>query len=108
MQDEYASEERLPDGLRQHRCPLTGRCRHEHLHASGVRAVLFKHVPSLSDEDAAQIVENIVMITGSHEDQTDIADLALRTCSCGVRLDGFYQYVDHLNAVFGGETHFGG
>jgi hypothetical protein len=29
----------------------------------------------------------------------DAAELALRTCSCGRRLNGFYEYSDHLKEV---------
>lgn len=30
----------------------------------------------------------------------DVADLALRTCMCGARIDGFDEYAIHLEAVF--------
>lgn len=67
-----------------------------------VRKTILDHVPSISDEDDAAIVANILA------DDTDTADLAIRTCACGAPIDGFYQYVDHLVAVFGGESHLGG
>lgn len=27
------------------------------------------------------------------------ADAAIRDCACGERIDGFYEYVDHLKVV---------
>lgn len=69
-----------------------------------VRTIL-DHVPSLSDSDETKVIQlagNVLFNEG------DAADLALRTCSCGHDIDGFYQYVDHLVAVFGGESHIGG
>lgn len=56
------------------------------------------HIPSLSDDDERLIHERISRIGGIDEG-VDVADLALRTCACGERIDGFYAYVDHLNAV---------
>lgn len=52
--------------------------------------IIRDHIPSLTDEDA----ETIYRI--SFTEDTDAADLALRTCACGKRIDGFYEYVDHL------------
>jgi hypothetical protein len=66
-----------------------------------------EHIPSLSDDDEALVYERITRMAGIDE-SVDAADLALRTCMCGERIDGFYAYVDHLNAVFGNETHYGG
>jgi len=68
---------------------------HEH-HAI---EVIRQHIPSLSEQDERDINEAAW--------DGDAADLALRTCACGVRIDGFYAYVDHLIAVFGGESHIG-
>jgi hypothetical protein len=47
----------------------------------------------LSDEDIEAIYQRAAAI-----DQA--ADLAIRTCSCGQRIDGFYEYVDHLISIF--------
>ena len=52
-----------------------------------------EHIPSLSDADDAE------MDLGRFNYEVDNADLALRTCRCGVRIDGFYEYVDHLKAM---------
>lgn len=61
-----------------------------------------EHIPSLSDEDEELIYDNII------DPDRDAADLALRTCACGMKIDGYYAYVDHLITVFGGESHLAG
>jgi hypothetical protein len=61
-----------------------------------------EHIPSLTDENDAEIVE-LAFDGGSGAE-----DWAIRTCPCGARIDGYYQYVDHLITVFGGESHLGG
>ena len=54
--------------------------------------IIREHVPSISDQD-----EKVMNSRFDRWDQNeDWADYALRTCSCGVRIDGFYEYVDHL------------
>lgn len=67
--------------------------------------VIEAHVPNLSDENES---ENALNASNALFGDGDIADAAIRTCACGERVDGFYQYVDHLIAVFGGESHLGG
>lgn len=62
--------------------------------------ILDEHTPSLTDEDEDEIRERalglgLLMEGGSYE-----GDLARRTCACGVKIDGFYEYVDHLKEVF--------
>jgi len=65
-----------------------------------------EHIPSLTDEDDAAITDRILdQIDSRSGDEGDNADLALRTCMCGVKIDGYYSYVDHLITVFGGESH---
>ena len=59
--------------------------------------IIRAHIPSLTDEDEALIYE---LVTSLDEDVT-AADYALRTCRCGKRIDGFYQYTDHLIEVLG-------
>jgi hypothetical protein len=54
---------------------------------------LAAHGPYLSEADESEIDARIA--AGS-----DVADLALRTCLCGARLDGFDAYHAHLVAVF--------
>lgn len=82
--------------------------------ATDVIKTIHEHIPSLSDEDETVINGLAVEMIGSafdfdpSHDNTDAADLAVRTCACGRKIDGFYDYVDHLTAVFGGESHFGG
>jgi hypothetical protein len=46
----------------------------------------------MSEADEEEIVRRIVT-------SDDVADLALRTCMCGRRLDGFDDYFEHLRAV---------
>lgn len=57
-----------------------------------VTAVLEHHGPFMSDADEEEIIRRI----GASD---DVADLALRTCMCGRRLDGFDEYFEHLRAV---------
>ena len=57
--------------------------------ATQLRELLKLHVPSLSPED-----EDIIF--GRTVASSDAADWAIRTCSCGVRVDGYYAFVDHL------------
>ena len=52
--------------------------------------ILKAHVPSLTDQDADAIYFAVA------NPEADAADFAIRTCSCGQKLDGFYEYVDHL------------
>lgn len=68
-------------------------------------ATLRRHIPSLTDEDDDTIIARSLWKDGG--EIADSADLAVRTCACGVRIDGFYEYVDHLISVFGGESHYG-
>jgi hypothetical protein len=46
----------------------------------------------MSDADEDEIIRRI----GASD---DVAGLALRTCMCGQRLDGFDEYFEHLRAV---------
>lgn len=56
------------------------------------RTQLNQHGAYLSEHDEAEIERRL----GA---DADIADLALRTCLCGVRLDGFDDYHAHLVQV---------
>jgi hypothetical protein len=56
-------------------------------------SIIDQHIPSLTDEDDDAIAA--VM----KEWDLDYGDLAIRTCACGVKIDGFYEYVDHLKEV---------
>jgi ribulose-5-phosphate 4-epimerase/fuculose-1-phosphate aldolase len=55
-------------------------------------APLESHGPYMSDEDEAEIIRRMV-------ESDDVAELALRTCMCGRRLEGFDDYFEHLRAV---------
>ncbi len=57
--------------------------------------LLDAHGPFLSDSDEAEIIRRI-------GESDDVADLALRTCMCGRRLEGFDDYFEHLRAVIRG------
>ncbi len=46
----------------------------------------------MSDADEEEIIRRIAVTE-------DVADLALRTCMCGRRLEGFDDYFEHLRAV---------
>ena len=69
-------------------------------------ALIKAHIPSLTDSDEAVIASRVGDLVTLID--ADIADLAVRTCACGERVDGFYEYVDHLIGLFGGESHYGG
>jgi len=56
--------------------------------------VIDAHIPSLSDAAEATMDSLMALDNGIN----DWADFAVRTCSCGARIDGFYEYVDHLKA----------
>jgi hypothetical protein len=59
---------------------------------TGARAVLGlidRHTPNLTDENEEEIAQRWA-------DSNDVSDSAIRTCSCGERLEGFYAYQDHL------------
>ena len=61
-------------------------------------SVIDDHIPSLSDADDAEI-DAILDRAMDDPENADNADLAGRTCHCGVAIDGFYKYVDHLKEV---------
>ena len=60
-----------------------------------VQGLLTQHTPSITDED-----ERVMGLLNVFDEQFDYADYALRTCRCGVRIEGYYEYVDHLREVF--------
>ena len=65
-----------------------------------VAAFLDLHIPSLSDENENEINELVSVYSFDlHDEKTDVADFAIRTCRCGLRIDGFYEYVAHLKEV---------
>lgn len=60
---------------------------------TAVEAVINDHIPSLSDEAD----DEMWRIYGTSD--FDMADFAVRDCRCGLRIDGFYEYIDHLKAM---------
>jgi len=56
--------------------------------------VLDAHYCSMTAADEEEIVRRVA--AGG-----DVASLAIRTCACGVTVDGFYEYMDHLKGVLG-------
>ena len=58
-----------------------------------VIATLSAHGVYLSDADESELIERFVQFD-------DVAFLALRTCMCGARIDGFDEYWNHLHEVF--------
>lgn len=58
----------------------------------GLEELLEEHTPNLTPSNEAELSRRIAACE-------DVADLALRTCRCGTRVDGFYEYADHLRAV---------
>lgn len=65
-------------------------------HVSPPLSLLAQHGPFMSDTDEAEIIRRVV-------ESDDVADLALRTCMCGRRLDGFDDYFTHLQSVLASE-----
>ena len=58
-----------------------------------LKALLEAHTPNLTDENDA------VIRASMFDDEADLADLAVRTCSCGRLITGYYDYQAHLLAV---------
>jgi hypothetical protein len=63
-----------------------------------VQALLKAHIPSITDDDESEMDQR--MIAKSAGWSYDYADLAARTCMCGKKIEGFYEYADHLEEVF--------
>jgi hypothetical protein len=64
-----------------------------------VQTLLKQHIPSITDEDESEMDFAMVKSIG---EGYDYADFALRTCMCGKKIEGFYEYNDHLAEVFRG------
>ena len=63
-------------------------------------SIIDQHIPSLTDEDEAVIEDHARdWLFPDPGYNSDAADLAIRTCKCGEKIDGFYEYVDHLKEV---------
>ena len=63
-----------------------------HRAVDGPVSFIDDHGPFMSDSDEAEIVRRMV-------ESDEVADLALRTCMCGRRLEGFDDYFEHLRTV---------
>jgi hypothetical protein len=61
--------------------------------------ILRAHGVYLSPADEDEIWQRLRAMLEPQGD-SDVADLALRTCLCGRRLEGFDAYFDHLAEVF--------
>jgi hypothetical protein len=55
-------------------------------------ALLEAHAVFLSASDEAEVIRRAF-------ETEDVGELALRTCLCGLRIDGFDEYSDHLRDV---------
>jgi hypothetical protein len=66
-----------------------------------VISVIDDHIPSLTDENDLEIDERRFNsdVDRFGQPRYENADLARRTCKCGVVVDGFYEYVDHLKEI---------
>ena len=65
-------------------------------------ALIRAHIPSLTDRAKALLDEALLAASGE-EGGLAYEDAAIRECACGVILDGFYAYADHLIELFGGK-----
>ncbi|MFV2062502.1 MAG: hypothetical protein ACC726_03190 [Chloroflexota bacterium] len=54
--------------------------------------ILETHAVYLSDANEQELIRRAF-------ETDDVADLALRTCRCGARIDGFDAYADHIREV---------
>jgi hypothetical protein len=60
--------------------------------------IIGQHIPDLT-EDALDVLAERTGGDNAMWMPADWADLAYRVCPCGVTIDGFYEYVDHLKEV---------
>jgi len=71
---------------------------------AAIKKVLDAHTPHITNEielELSELTSQASMREFWDGEGVEIADLALRECGCGKRIDGFYEYVDHLREVFG-------
>ena len=68
----------------------------------GVQALLRQHGCYMSDENEQEIdgLRYNMAFDENGAPEADTADLAIRTCLCGARIDGFDEYHFHLQSVF--------
>ena len=60
---------------------------------TGALVTLDAHAVYLSEADEAEVTRRAAVTD-------DVGELSLRTCRCGMRLDGFDAYWEHLHEVF--------
>lgn len=63
---------------------------------AAIDAVIDAHIPSLTDKAEALIDDALL---AADDGLLPYEDAAIRECPCGVVVDGFYEYVDHLKAM---------
>lgn len=90
-------------------CPPCLESHHGHCPRHGRRfvdldALLAAHTPHVSDLNEILLDQRRYNsdVDRFGQPAVDVADLALRTCTCGRLIDGFYDYIDHLKAVASG------
>jgi hypothetical protein len=82
----------------QRRCSLAGMgCRYDHWHRPDIALILRDHTASITDE-----MDRDPDLWPKDDEGNYNGDL--RVCACGLAVDGFYEYTEHLIAVFGGDT----
>ena len=67
----------------------------ESVQPTAALATLDAHGVYLSEADEAELIRRLAVTE-------DVAALSLRTCQCGVRVDGFDAYWEHLREVLSG------
>jgi len=60
-------------------------------------AFLAAHWPSLKDEDEATLIDRMGVYLV--DEDTTVADFAVRTCACGFKIDGFDEFMFHLTEL---------
>lgn len=59
------------------------------------------HAPFMTDEDE-ELMDTRLVSTFSAPTGIDMADFAVRTCTCGFHIDGFDEYFLHLKEALNG------
>ncbi len=63
--------------------------------------IIQAHIPSLTDANDLELdgLRFNSDVDRFGQPAVDNADLAIRTCACGERIDGYHEYVAHLIAM---------
>lgn len=77
---------------------------------AAIKELLDAHIPSITNDIEPELEKLAGEVAYSYGEpgEPEVADLALRECGCGKRIDGFYEYVDHLREVFGVDSSHAG